>query len=113
MTTAHQMAAAGRGARKVLLGQVTSNKMQKTIVVRVTRLVRHPRYERVIRRSTSFKAHDEHHTAKPGDWVRIVETRPLSKDKRWRLVEIVREGSTAPELPPPPGEAEPSQEREG
>ena len=96
-----------RGKRKVRVGQVVSNKMQKTIVVRVDRQVRHPRYERVVRTASSFKVHDERNEAKPGDWVRIMETRPLSKDKRWRLVEIMKRASGSP---PVPGE-EPRTER--
>ena len=88
-----------RQARKVRVGMVVSNRMHKTIVVRVARLVRHPRYPRVIRRATKFKAHDETNSAKMGDWVKIMETRPLSKDKRWRLVEILRRASTAPAVP--------------
>ena len=88
-----------RGQRKVRVGVVTSNKMSKTIVVRVTTLVRHPRYNRTIRRGNSFKAHDEKNDASIGDQVRIMETRPISKDKRWRLVEIVRRASSAPPVP--------------
>ena len=86
-------AASSRGSRKVRVGVVISNRMKKTIVVRVDRLVREPLYHRVLRRSTHFKAHDEQNTAQIGDVVRIRETRPLSKDKRWRLVEIVRRGA--------------------
>lgn len=92
-------AAAPRGRRKVRTGIVTSNKMQKTIVVQVSRLARHPKYSRVIRRATSFKAHDETNSAAVGDLVKIMETRPLSKDKRWRLVEILQRASTAPPVP--------------
>jgi small subunit ribosomal protein S17 len=88
-----------RAQRKVRLGVVTSNRMSKTIVVRVTRLIRHPKYGRVMTRSNSFKAHDETNRAAVGDLVSIMETRPLSKDKRWRLVEIVRRASTAPPVP--------------
>ena len=88
-----------RAHRKVRLGIVTSNRMQKTIVVRVTRRVRHPKYNRVITRASSFKAHDERQEARIGDWVNIMETRPLSKEKRWRLVEIVRRASSAPPVP--------------
>lgn len=88
-----------RGQRKVRIGIVTSNKMQKTIVVRVSHLVRHPKYNRVIRQSNSFKAHDEANSAVIGDWVKIMETRPVSKDKRWRLVEVTRRASSAPPLP--------------
>ena len=91
--------AEARTTRKVRVGIVTSNKMMKTIVVRVQRLVRHPTYNRVITRATSFKAHDETNSAGVGDWVKIMETRPLSKDKRWRLVEILRRASSAPAVP--------------
>lgn len=75
--------------RKVRLGQVVSDKMQKTAVVAVSLTRRHPRYHRVVRHVTRFKVHDENGLAKVGDTVRIEETRPLSKDKRWRLVEVV------------------------
>jgi small subunit ribosomal protein S17 len=75
--------------RKELVGVVTSAKMQKTIVVRVTRRVQHRLYERYVRLTKKFYAHDEHGEARPGDTVRIVETRPLSKLKRWRLAEVV------------------------
>lgn len=81
-----------RGHRKVRLGNVVSDKMDKTIVVAVERLVRHPMYKRVIRRTTKFKVDDEKGEAKVGDKVKIMETRPLSKEKRWRLVEIVEKG---------------------
>ena len=83
--------------RKVLLGEVVSNRMQKTITVRVERRLRHPIYERVVKRSKKFHAHDEHNQCQIGDQVRIIETRPLSKTKRWRLLEIVRRqvGTTA------------------
>ena len=88
-----------RAQRKTRMGVVTSNKMQKTIVVRITRLVRHPVYNRVMKQVSSFKAHDETNQAAIGDWVKIMETRPLSRDKRWRLVEIVKRASTAPPIP--------------
>lgn len=88
-----------RGQRKVRVGVVLSNKMQKTIVVRIHRLVRHAKYNRVIKRASTFKVHDETNRAAIGDWVRIEETRPLSKDKRWRLVEIVKQASSAPPVP--------------
>ena len=77
--------------RRRLVGTVVSDKMQKTIVVRVERLVRHPLYERVIRKAQKFKAHDEEQTAHIGDLVEMEETRPLSKDKRWRLVKVLRQ----------------------
>src|SRR3990170_4337574 len=75
--------------RKEKTGRVVSDKMDKTIVVSVERLSRHPLYKRVIRLSTKFKAHDERNEAHIGDTVRIVESRPLSATKRWRMVEIV------------------------
>ncbi|MBI2871546.1 MAG: 30S ribosomal protein S17 [Candidatus Omnitrophica bacterium] len=78
-----------RGYTKTRIGVVTSNKMQKTITVRVDRLVGHARYGKVVRRFTKFKAHDEKNKAQIGDRVMIRETRPLSKDKRWRLVTIL------------------------
>lgn len=72
------------------VGEVVSDKMQKTIVVQVTRRVSHPVYKRVITRRKKFYAHDEQQTAKIGDTVRIVESRPMSRLKRWQLVEVVR-----------------------
>jgi small subunit ribosomal protein S17 len=78
-----------RNERKERIGKVTSNKMQKTITVAVDRKVKHPIYGKFVNRTTKFKAHDEENTAGIGDTVRISETRPLSKDKRWRLVEII------------------------
>ncbi len=80
---------ASRGTRKVRVGLVVSDKMQKTVVVRLDRRVPHPVYGKMVTRSLKVKAHDEENTAKRGDTVRIMETRPLSKDKRWRVVEIV------------------------
>ena len=81
--------AATRNARKTREGVVTSDKMQKTVVVSVERRVPHPVYGKMVTRSKKYKAHDEENSAKVGDRVRIMETRPLSKDKRWRVVEIV------------------------
>ncbi|MDQ0190413.1 30S ribosomal protein S17 [Alicyclobacillus cycloheptanicus] len=78
-----------RNYRKVRVGKVVSDKMDKTIVVAVEEYVKHPLYGKTMRRTTKFKAHDENNEAKMGDTVRIMETRPLSKEKRWRLVEIV------------------------
>ena len=78
-----------RGTRKVRVGRVVSDKMEKTIVVAVETKVAHPLYKKQVVKTTKFKAHDENNEAKIGDVVRIMETRPLSKDKRWRLVEIV------------------------
>ena len=76
--------------RKILLGEVVSDRMQKSITVKVERRVRHPIYERVVKRSKKYHVHDEHNQCQVGDQVRIIETRPLSKTKRWRLLEIVR-----------------------
>jgi len=84
------IAGKARGRRKVFRGEVVSDKMDKTIVVAVTRLVRHPLYPKVIKKTTKFKAHDEFNEAKEGDIVEIMETRPLSKTKRWRLVRIIK-----------------------
>jgi small subunit ribosomal protein S17 len=78
-----------RNARKSRTGLVVSDKMDKTVVVAIERRVPHPIYGKMITRTKRLKAHDEENSAKVGDTVRIVETRPLSKDKRWRLVEIV------------------------
>lgn len=80
----------GRGHRRVIQGVVTSDKMDKSITVEVSRLVRHPLYEKFIRRRTRVHAHDESNEARIGDTVDVVETRPLSKLKRFRLVNIVR-----------------------
>lgn len=76
--------------RRQMVGVVVSDRMAKTVVVQVTRLVRHPMYERVIRRAKKFKADDAGLKPRVGDEVRMEETRPVSKDKRWRVVEIVR-----------------------
>ena len=81
--------AAARGRRKVRTGDVVSDAMDKTVVVRISTQVRHPLYGKIIRRSTKLKAHDESNDAHVGDVVRIVETRPLSKTKRWRVVEVL------------------------
>jgi small subunit ribosomal protein S17 len=78
-----------RTARKVRQGIVVSDKMQKTVVVRIDRRMPHPVYGKMVTRSSRLKAHDEENSARTGDVVRIMETRPLSKDKRWRVVEIV------------------------
>jgi small subunit ribosomal protein S17 len=79
-----------QGRRQQKIGRVTSDKMQKTIVVAVEELKRHRIYKRTYKHTTKFKAHDEHNEARIGDTVRIEETRPLSKEKHWRLVEIVK-----------------------
>ncbi len=78
-----------RNLRKTRIGTVTSNKMTKTITVAVERKVKHPIYGKFVKKTTKFHAHDEKNEASIGDVVRIMETRPLSKTKRWRLVEIV------------------------
>lgn len=80
-----------RNQRKVQVGKVVSDKMDKTIVVAVETYKKHPLYAKRIKYTKKFKAHDENNQAKIGDIVKIMETRPLSKDKRWRLVEIVEE----------------------
>ncbi len=78
-----------RGQRKTVVGIVTSDKMQKTITVETERRVMHPRYKKFVRAATRVKAHDEHNDAHVGDTVRLMETRPLSKTKAWRLIEVV------------------------
>ena len=78
-----------RLARKIRTGVVTSDKMDKTVVVTIERRVPHPQYGKMMTLTKSVKAHDEENTAKQGDTVRVMETRPLSKTKRWRVVEIV------------------------
>lgn len=80
-----------RKERKVIQGTVVSDKMDKTIVVEVENTLIHPLYQKHLKRHTRLKAHDEENSVKEGDVVKIMETRPLSKDKRWRLVELVRE----------------------
>ena len=78
-----------RGKRKVKSGIVVSDKMDKTVVVSVESFITHPLYKKQLKRSTNFKAHDENNECSIGDKVRIMETRPLSKDKRWRITEIL------------------------
>ena len=78
-----------RNLRKVRTGKVASNKMDKTIVVAIEERVKHPLYKKVVKRTYKLKAHDENNECNIGDTVRVMETRPLSKEKRWRLVEIV------------------------
>ena len=78
-----------RNLRKTRVGVVVSDKMDKTIVVAVKDNVRHPLYSKIIKKTYKLKAHDENHECKKGDTVNVMETRPLSKDKRWRLVEII------------------------
>ena len=82
-----------QGKRKSQVGRVVSDKMDKTVVVSVERLRRHPIYKRVVRLSSKFKAHDQENTARVGDTVRIEESRPLSREKRWTVVEVVARGS--------------------
>ena len=79
-----------RGTRKTRTGEVISNSMNKTIVVRTITRVPHAKFGKIIKQQKKFYAHDEENTAKPGDTVRIMETRPMSKLKRWRLVEVVQ-----------------------
>ena len=78
-----------RNLRKTRTGKVVSNKMDKTIVVAIEERVKHPLYKKVVKKTYKLKAHDENNECNIGDTVRVMETRPLSKDKRWRLVEIV------------------------
>ncbi len=80
----------GRSRRKTRVGEVVSDKMDKTVVVAVTRLVRHPLYGRFVKKTSKFKVHDENNECQTGDVVKIMETRPISKDKRWRLVEVTK-----------------------
>ena len=78
-----------RNLRKTRVGKVTSNKMDKSIVVAIEDHVKHPLYKKIVKRPYKLKAHDEENTCNIGDTVKVMETRPLSKDKRWRLVEVV------------------------
>jgi len=78
-----------RNSRKERIGVVVSDKMDKTVVVAIKTLVRHPLYGKMVKQTTKFKAHDENNSCGIGDTVRIMETRPLSKDKNWRVVEII------------------------
>ncbi|MFH1269591.1 MAG: 30S ribosomal protein S17 [Candidatus Omnitrophota bacterium] len=78
------------GKRKSFTGEVISDKMQKTIIVRITQMSKHHKYGRIIKKYNKFKVHDEKNSAKMGDTVKIEETRPLSKDKRYRLIEVTR-----------------------
>lgn len=88
---------AERGQRKTAVGVVISDRMDKTVVVRVERLVQHPKYKKVVKRYTKYKAHDERNECRVGDKVLIIETRPLSKTKRWRVMKILEK---APEAMP-------------
>ncbi|MDN5293881.1 MAG: small subunit ribosomal protein [Eubacteriales bacterium] len=83
-----------RPKRKVRIGKVVSDKMDKTVVVAVESVVRHPLYGKTIKKTKKFKAHDEENACRVGDTVKIMETRPLSKEKRWRVVEILERAET-------------------
>ena len=82
--------AASRGKRKIMTGKVVSDSMTKTVVVTIERLVKHETYGKYVRRRNRFKVHDEKNECKVGDVIRFMETRPLSKDKRWRLLDFVQ-----------------------
>ncbi|MFZ9932312.1 MAG: 30S ribosomal protein S17 [Chthoniobacterales bacterium] len=88
--TATTTAAAPRGIRKTLVGEVVSDSMDKTVVVRTVNRVPHPRFGKIVKQTAKFHAHDEKNEAKTGDKVLIMETRPMSKTKRWRLVEVLK-----------------------
>jgi small subunit ribosomal protein S17 len=79
--------------RKSFIGRVVSDKMDKTVVLAVTRRITHARYNKVVKRTTKYKAHDEKNECKVGDMVRVIETRPISKDKRWKVLEIVEKAN--------------------
>ena len=81
--------------RKIRVGRVVSDKMDKTVVVTVETLRHHPLYKKTLRRAVKYKAHDEKNECRPGDTVRIIETRPLSREKRWRVAEIITKGEVA------------------
>src|SRR6266481_9819936 len=95
--TQQTQTAESAGRRKLVVGEVVSNRMQKTIVVEVVRKKAHPFYGRVVSKAKKFYAHDEKNEARVGDVVRLEETRPLSKLKRWRLKEVVRRAALVPE----------------
>ena len=82
-----------RAMSKTRIGYVTSDKMDKTVVVSIVEFVRHPLYGKAVKRTVKFKAHDENNECKVGDRVKIMETRPLSKDKRWRVVNIIEKSA--------------------
>jgi len=84
-----------RGSRRVVRGIVISNSMDKTIVVKVSRRLRHPLYGKFINKSKNYKAHDEKNVCRVGDEVKLIETRPISKDKRWRFLETVKQSLEA------------------
>jgi small subunit ribosomal protein S17 len=89
VATTESVISEARGRRKERVGKVVSDKMDKTIIVTLTRQVPHPLYKKYFKKTTKFVAHDEKNDAKTGDTVRIMETRPLSKTKRWRVVEVL------------------------
>jgi small subunit ribosomal protein S17 len=89
-----------RGLRKVRVGRVVSDKMDKTVVIAVESLVRHPLYQKTIRQTKKVKAHDAENSCRVGDKVKIMETRPLSKEKRWRVIEIIERGKRFSEATP-------------
>ena len=98
-TAGVQAHSATQGKRQEKVGVVTSNKMQKTVVITVQRQINHPLYKRVVRRSKNFLAHDEKNECRVGDWVRIEETRPLSSRKRWRVIEIISKATLVAPVP--------------
>src|ERR1700733_10886921 len=98
-TSTQQTQPAAAGRRKEVVGEVVSNRMKKTIVVQVIRKKAHPFYGRVVSKAKKFYAHDEDNQCHVGDVVRLEETRPLSKLKRWRLKEIIRKTALVPEVP--------------
>ena len=100
------MRTAQRSRRKVRVGKVVSDRMEKTVVVSIERLVRHETYGRYVRRRTKFKVHDEKNECRVGDVIRFMETRPMSKDKRWRVAEILRPADTTLESHAPASQAE-------
>jgi len=98
-TVGGEAQSAGQSKRQEKVGVVTSNKMQKTVVITVERQGTHPLYKRVVRRSKNFMAHDEKNECRVGDTVRIEETRPLSSRKRWRVVEIISKATLVAPVP--------------
>ena len=84
-----------KGRGKIRVGEVVSDKMQKTVVVKMERRVTHPKYRRIVRLSKKFMVHDERQECRVGDRVRIIETRPLSRRKRWRILEVIERAQTA------------------
>ncbi len=78
-----------RNERKTVIGKVVSDKMDKTVTVAIERLVQHPLYKKGVKKTTKFKAHDENNECNAGDTVKLMETRPLSKEKRWRVIEVI------------------------